>query len=244
MPLYTTIAKIYEQIFPVNEKTLSFVGSPQAGSSVLDIGCATGGHCIALAKAGWTVTGIDPAPTMVEAANAAKSKLAEETAARIQFKRGGMQEVAAILQGKIFNLLLCTGNTVPHLSGESDLKSFLCACRSIMAPDGAMIIQLLNYAKILREKPDALPSVRERDFLFSREYRYGKDGSIAFDTRLETEGKIERDTTRLWPFTLDSLKRNAAEADLRITGLYGSWGRQVFNETEDMQLILELCPQT
>ncbi len=240
MNLYKTIALSYDRIFPVNDKTLAFVGSPSGSSSVLDIGCATGGHCIALAQAGWHATGIDPSPTMIEAAGKAKRFLAPEIASRVAFEVAGMLDVSAMPADRRFGLLLCTGNTVPHLASEQELMRFLAACKKIMESGARMIIQILNYAKILAEKPDMLPCVQGDDFLFSRQYKYNDDGSVSFDTTFERDGIAGRDSTRLWPFTPDALRLCISEAGLKVTNSYGSWDRKAFDEKNDIQLILEL----
>ncbi|TFG79541.1 MAG: SAM-dependent methyltransferase, partial [Spirochaetales bacterium] len=55
MGLYETLADVYDDVFPVNPMTLSFIGAPsRSGARLLDLGCATGGHALALAEAGWT----------------------------------------------------------------------------------------------------------------------------------------------------------------------------------------------
>jgi len=240
MPLYTSIADFYDRIFPVNEKTVSFVGVPSFKTTILDIGCATGGHCLALAQKGWAVTGIDPSAIMIQAAEKEKRNLDPPIASRVRFKIAGMQELNAALPDSRFDMLLCTGNTVPHLSSQRDLKGFFGACRAIMPPGGEFIIQILNYAKILREKPAELPLIQGEGFIFSRRYRYLPDGGISFETEFETAGKTEKDATRLWPFTPADLLGCALETELKVIDSFGSWDGQSFGETDDVQLILRL----
>ena len=59
---YSSIAKYYNQIFPLNEKQLEFVQSSLAaldGKKILDIGCSTGQLAKKLAGLGSQVTGLD-----------------------------------------------------------------------------------------------------------------------------------------------------------------------------------------
>ena len=65
---YTTIAKFYDYIFPMNPNKIefirSFVGLPP--KKILDVACGSGGDAIALSRMGYEVTAIDLDPIMIE----------------------------------------------------------------------------------------------------------------------------------------------------------------------------------
>jgi len=71
---YTSIAKYYQHIFPLNPAQVKFLSTilPYNGARVLDIGCGIGDLSFALAKFGFPTWGIDYDTQMIELANTAK----------------------------------------------------------------------------------------------------------------------------------------------------------------------------
>ena len=67
------------------------VGAPLAGIDLLDVGCGAGLFAEPLARLGADVVGLDPAPAAIEAARAH----AEETGARLAYRVGTVEELAA-----------------------------------------------------------------------------------------------------------------------------------------------------
>ncbi len=59
-----------------------------AGGSVLELGCGTGRIAFALAGRGFSVTGVEIAPSMLAQAQAKRAALDPDTASRVVLRRG------------------------------------------------------------------------------------------------------------------------------------------------------------
>ncbi|MDD5598807.1 MAG: class I SAM-dependent methyltransferase, partial [Victivallaceae bacterium] len=147
---YNDLSADYDEMFGF-EKDLDAAGKFIAGlkkrfqfESALDIGCGTGSFTLALARGGSKATGMDLSAGMLEKAR--KNSLAYGLA--IDFVNSGMDEMLSFVSGK-FDLILCMGNTLPHLSGKAALDSLLTACGKLSSPGGHLVLNLLNYRKIL-----------------------------------------------------------------------------------------------
>ena len=136
----------------------------------VDIACGTGIYSIALAQAGVKMCGIDISPSMIRAAekNADKSGVSELT----YWKVGAMQNNLNWLPTD-HDACLCMANSLPHVLTEKDLKATLNNFYDIVKPGGTLIVQLLNYFKIMQrqerivsvDKGDDKEFVRFYDFL-------------------------------------------------------------------------------
>lgn len=238
MGLYETLADVYDDVFPVNPMTLSFIGAPsRSGARLLDLGCATGGHALALAEAGWTAVGLEPSSTMLAAAKA-KARLAPPGTGKPEFLRGGMLDLDRLFERGKFALVLCLGNTLPHLDGPPELERFLLQSRRILEPGGRMVIQLLNYRRILEKRPESLPDIRIGSVDFKRAYRYRKDGLIDFQTSLK-DGVTRSDVTTLFPFLPGEVRGALTGAGFALGDSLGSWSGSPFDERNDAFIILD-----
>ena len=103
-----------------------------AGARVVDLGCGTGNHSIALAQRGFVVTGVDLTPGMLDAAR-------------------GKGEAAGLdvtwVEGDLSKRL-----PLPHAGTEAalsvfsaqfvDLEPFLAEVRRVVAPGGSLLIEV------------------------------------------------------------------------------------------------------
>lgn len=120
----------------------------RCGSPVLELGVGTGRVAIPLAKAGFSVTGIDISSEMLAMAGA---KLDEKTRDRVRLVQANMRQFDL---GERFNLAFVALNTFAHLTTTAEQIQSLECVRSHLADEGVLIIALHN--------PD-LPRLVERD---------------------------------------------------------------------------------
>jgi SAM-dependent methyltransferase len=117
---------------------------------ILDLGCGSGEHTRFLASLGFKVTGVDVSPAQLEAARAADPKG--------HYVEAGLTSLAgrvAAGQGGA----ICVGNTLPHLCEEADLQAFFTDLAQCLAPGAPVLLQLLNYDRILDRGERTFPLV-------------------------------------------------------------------------------------
>ncbi len=108
---------------------------PLARSRVLDVGCGGGLLAEALARAGATVTGIDLAPGMIEAArlHAAESALA------IDYRVAAAEELARATPGA-FDVVTC----MEMLEHVPEPAAMVATLATLARPGGALFVSTLN----------------------------------------------------------------------------------------------------
>lgn len=133
----------------------------------LDAGCGVGLHSIILAKLGVEVLGIDISASMIEKAK----ELAQRFEVSAEFEVLDFSLIKEKYKEK-FELVLCIGNTLPHLINEKDLLIALRNFYNALVPNGILIVQILNYDKIM-ENEERIVNVRETpERIFVRFYDF------------------------------------------------------------------------
>jgi len=182
MSFYDVLATNYSEIFPIDENRIKFITSyaTKSGESIMDVGCATGDLAIELAKKQFSVTAIDLNRKMISIAKnkAALFKLA------IDFQTEDMLHIKK-LGSEQFPLILCFGNTLPHLKSSKEIESFFKISHLILSLQGKLLIQILNYDKILAEKKVHFPVISTHNVVLTREYKKIERQRIDFFIRLK-----------------------------------------------------------
>jgi 2-polyprenyl-3-methyl-5-hydroxy-6-metoxy-1,4-benzoquinol methylase len=134
---------------------------------ILEFGCGTGSVAVGLGLAGFEVTGVDISNDMLKEARQkiGKSKI------DVRFKRANIVDID--LKRK-FDLLLCLGNTVPLIYGLKDARRLFRNFARHLNPGGSIVIQQLNYDRILMERPRTFAVDRYENQIRIKQYKYGK----------------------------------------------------------------------
>jgi 2-polyprenyl-6-hydroxyphenyl methylase/3-demethylubiquinone-9 3-methyltransferase len=105
-----------------------------AGLTILDVGCGAGILAEPLARMGAAVTGIDPSPELVLAAqlHAAESALA------IDYRAARVEDIVAA--GRRFDIVTAL-EVVEHVA---DVDAFIASCGALLKPGGLMIVSSIN----------------------------------------------------------------------------------------------------
>jgi cyclopropane fatty-acyl-phospholipid synthase-like methyltransferase len=121
------------------------------GASILDVGCGTGRHSVALAQHGFAVTGIDLSEEMLEKARArARATAAGTHATFLQC------DAARYSSGPVFDAAigLCEGAMGLLGQGDDPIERDLTVLRNIHAalkPNGQLIVNALNVFRVARQ---------------------------------------------------------------------------------------------
>jgi len=158
---------------PFLEKTLR----ARSALRVLDTACGTGWHSLALAQKGYTATGCDASPAMIERArkNAGESRLS------VSFQVADFSQLENI--PGTFDALLCLGNSLPHVLSEPALRRTFRQMKSKIKPGGAMILHNLNYDLRWKKQPRFFAAEGNAELLVWRFADYGTE-FITFHTAL------------------------------------------------------------
>jgi SAM-dependent methyltransferase len=238
MGFYEQIARYYDYIFPTGESQLRFL-KESAGAPprrILDVACGSGGYSVELAKAGYSVTGIDLDDKMIGLA----VKRAESSGFEVDFVKCDMLDIGTALSGK-FNLIFCIGNSIVHLRNPGEICLALKQVRDRLEGGGNVVLQTINYDRILELKVTALPTIKneEADIEFIRNYRYdGESNRILFNTVLTTgsmDGRVTfENTIELFPLTSRELLLALKETGFKEVELYGDFCSSPYSSSSYM----------
>ncbi|GAB1482502.1 class I SAM-dependent methyltransferase [Treponema sp.] len=198
--LYDNLIEYYDEIFPVELEQVSLIKELSKSLDyprVLYIGSATGSFALALAKEGMDLTGIDQNAAMVQSA----CRRNPEPRTNARFFCMSMMEIGNSFPQESFDMVLCLANAIVHLDGLESVSAFLRQSRSLIRPGGALLVQFINYDRILNEGMNGLPTIETTRARFEREYRQRDDGRISFESSLfSSSGQLVfRERLALYP---------------------------------------------
>jgi glycine/sarcosine N-methyltransferase len=132
---------------------------------LLDLGCGTGEHSRFLAANGFEVVGIDSSPAML--AKATEPPIPPN----VVFLPGDIADVVNLVAGE-FDGAICLGNTLPHLTDRPALERLVAGLRVLLRRGAPLVLQVLNYDRILDQRQRFLPLTFRHDD--------GEDGETVF----------------------------------------------------------------
>ena len=215
--------------------------------SVVDLGCGTGEHARHFAAAGFRAVGVDRSAEQIETA---RDFDGESGRFGPQFLCGEMADLGKLTKER-FGAAICLGNVLPHLE-DKELTRALAAVAGRLFPGGRLVIQLVNYERIisggerylplnLRDHPDEngeivflrlLKADGERHVLFfpsTLELRPGEEPPLRVKTAKEV---------RLRAWRLPELESVLSVHGFRIDGTYGDMRRARYEAGESTDLVL------
>ena len=202
----------------------------------LDAACGTGLHAIALAQLGVTVTAADLSPEMLAQAR-------ENSAAaggQIHWVEAAMEKLEPAVAGP-FDLILCLGNSLPHLLDDQALAAAFTGFRHLLAPGGHLLLQIINYEPVLAAQRRIVALNREAEREFIRFYDFG--GSLLRFNILEIDWSQQPPAHRLQsvplnPWRLAGLQPALDAAGFSAISLYGDMQRGVFDPLRSPNLVI------
>jgi 2-polyprenyl-3-methyl-5-hydroxy-6-metoxy-1,4-benzoquinol methylase len=210
------------------------------GTSILDLGCGSGGFSIHWAETGYNVVGIDSSSAMVQQAQ----KNAEEKEIDIEFQCLQMTDFANKIQQQ-FDVIICVGNNLAHILEPVKLKRVFTETMKSMKPSGLAVFHILNYHRILdikrRDFPARNREVDGKEYLFLRFYNFLKD-FLEFNMvmAVKEDGQWSSRSMQMKhkPWTHEELIRLAKEAGFTDVMTYGDYQFSEFNAQDSENLIM------
>jgi len=223
---YDDISGNYDEMFDFEkdldsaEKFIAKLKEQFDFDTALDIGCGTGSFTLALVRSGTESTGMDLSNSMIDEAK----KNSIVYGLDINFINSGMGEMLSNIDEK-FDLIMCMGNTLPHLLHKKDLYSMLSACKQLLNPGGHLVLNLLNYNRILGEKERIIGITRSENHEFIRFYDF-QAPYVSFNL-LEIDWTAEAPShkilsTKLYPYTHLEIESALVKAGFKELTVYGN----------------------
>lgn len=176
--------------------------------TVLDAACGSGRHFALFAEAGLAAAGCDASAAMLEQAR--RNTAALDPPPRLL--QCAWANLPRCFGEERFDAVLCLGNSLPYVTDAETLSRSLAGLWSRVADGGFLLLQLKNFAKLLRERPRFLPlSWEERGEAATvclREYEYGPetvDFHVVLLDRRAAQWSLRHHCTPLAPWRADDL---------------------------------------
>lgn len=228
---YNEFAKYYDKIFPLKEMTVSFLDQRFKKGKILDVACATGNYSIALAKRGYKMTGFDLDELMI---SEAKDK-AKQVSNAIEFTVNSMEEYS---MKHPFDHAFCIGNSLVHLKSNDMIKAFLKKIYQGLNQNGHLVLQVINYDRILNHNITSLPTIHNDPYHFERRYTY--DGRyIHFHTALVIEEEVLKNTVKLYPLKSKEILQILNEVGFKTIDIYGGFDESPFNPDQSIPIVID-----
>jgi len=241
MNMYDQISEYYDEIFPVDAKTLDFIkraaGNPPR--SVLDVACGSGGHAVEMSKYGYNTTATDNNPDMI----LRTSRKAREENVMVDVVECDMRDIGSKIQKK-FDCIYCIGNSIVHITNIDEITDVLMQMEKLLVKEGTLIIQTLNYDRIIRLNINRLPVIenKEKGITFIRTYDFDNpDGTVKFRTEIvvnnsQVNGSVKGEVD-LYPVKKDEMIRALQKAGFKNIEVYGDFTGQAFTEDSFMLVV-------
>ncbi|WP_050614143.1 class I SAM-dependent methyltransferase [Bacillus testis] len=223
MSFYKTLTPYYDQIFPANEKALSFLTSHfKKGDTLLDVGAGTGNMAISLSQQGFQVTAMEPEEGMAEQIQI-KSESCHHP---VTVTTKTMEQIETIDEN--YNGIYCIGNTLVHLNSFKDIHSFFKQTFQKLHSDGVFILQIVNFDKVLIKKDFTFPVIKKEAFTFERHYDLDEN-HILFTTTLSANGVSQKNTIPLYPATSTQLIPLLEQCGFERIKAYGNFEYKAYS---------------
>lgn len=245
----TSVGEFYDALAPDYDQMTSFTSRFEVERPVIeglvrtngihtavDAGCGTGFLSLLLTQLGVKVIGVDASPEMVARASAH----AKEMHLSVRFLASRFDQLHKVVASPV-DAVFCLGNSLPHLLTHGELLEALHAFAGTLNPGGILIIQILNYDRIIARR-SRVQSVKEAGGkIFVRFYDFEKDlvrFNILILQRTPQGVQHQLDSVMLRPIQLDGLSDILATVGFRETHAYGNLRQEKFDPERSTDLVV------
>lgn len=238
MKFYQKLSDHYEDVFPKGKGQIELL-QDIAGSEpkrIIDIACGNGVYAIDLAKQGHKVLAIDLSFSMIQKAH----ELAVKEHASVELRTCSMLEIDEVVS-KPYDMAFCIGNSLVHLRTIKEIQSFFNLVYGVLNNQGKLVIQIINYDRVIDKGVSELPTITNEDkgLTFERNYilNEAKD-QLEFKTFLTVQGEQCESSVKLIPLRKDQLISIMENEGFKIEAIYGNFNKESYNPDESFHCIV------
>lgn len=210
---------------------------------VLDLGCASGEHSRFLASQGFSVVGVDVSEESLDLARGV------ESSGNVRFVQGDIRDLKELVSPG-FGGAICLGNTLVHLLGESDLRQAFDALAAVLDEGGIFLFQILNYARLRRNRIRHLPlnfmQEEEDQRIFLRLMEFLPNGRVRFcpttlrfrPTNESPVEVLESRSIELRGWERDEVVDLLTRSGLHVTDVFGDMTGRPFAASDSTDLVV------
>lgn len=236
MKFYEMLVKSYDTIFPFQPDTFRFIREGlHAGDKVLDAACGTGTYTLPLQEEGILACGVDLEEAMIEEAEKKRQRLGIDG----DFVVSNMLDIDLVSEGDLRRIFII-GNSLVHLHSLDEVRNFLASAYDLLAKEGDLLLQIINYDRILDQKITKLPDIRvpEAELLFLRRYQYDPAiHKVEFSTTLTLGTESRTSTVDLLPLRRAELEEALNECGFTEIDVYGDFKKSPWTP-DSMMLVM------
>jgi ubiquinone/menaquinone biosynthesis C-methylase UbiE len=199
-----------------------------------DLGCGSGVDSIALASLGLRVSAFDPSTEMI--------KVAKENAKRegfiVDFHNRPADLISEEFNNK-FDIAISLGNTFANIEKEKFHNS-LVKCFGILKRGGIILIQILNYEKVVNEQRRIVNITKGTNHYYVRFYDFIGDEIIFNILTFRREKPLEHKliSTKLFPFNQNDFRIGLIKAGFTAIEFFSDFNLSIFNKEQSKDLII------
>lgn len=233
--MYKEFSHYYDKIFQSNKHQIGFIQNrtPVQGR-ILDLAAGTGNQILPLFQSGYQVYAVEYDQEM-------HTRLLMKMDGKVpsdQIILGDMRHVEQYFPTASFDTIYCIGNSLVHLSSLNEIRDLLRKTYARLKTGGTVIIQVINYDRILEKRITSLPTIINREdpneqVEFTRDYTIVNSHKVLFKTRLtvyqenvpvqEITGEVP-----LYPLSSEDLNLALEDAGFKQIRFYGSFKEEAY----------------
>jgi len=223
----------------------------RCGSPVIEFGCGTGRLLVPMAEAGYSITGVEIAPAMLDIARQKVADAGVEAPATLV-----EDDIRTLDLGRRFRFGFCALNTLMHMTSLNDQLETLRAARRHIQSGGLFAVGLLNpHSSILPE--ERTPLLLEKEMI---DPRNGHTVLKLFSQRVDIASQIAHVTLiyddvdpaglvhrTLVPMQMRWIYPYEARllmevAGFKVDGIYGSFELEPFSARSEQLILIGRVP--
>ena len=138
--------------------------------TVLDVGVWTGEYTVGLAKKGVKILGLDNHNIMINVSEGKRRKLPKKIKKNVSFLLTDYTSFSKEIKDK-FDAAICMGNSLPYIPAQLPIL-FDQISKSLREKNGVIILQILNFEKILKSKNRLISFIIQKEDHAEKEHLF------------------------------------------------------------------------